>query len=82
MDRQIESKCLELVENFHTLKKGNRMEYTEMLLACAELYMAAGREPAILFREKKADAAPLLRAALPVMEKVEENLSQAAAGQV
>ncbi len=45
MDRQIESKCLELVENFHTLKKGNRMEYTEMLLACAELYMAAGREP-------------------------------------
>ena len=45
MDRQIESKCLSLVENYRMLAAGNKMEFTEMLLACAGIYLAAGREP-------------------------------------
>ena len=45
MDRQMENKCLKLVENYRILAAGNKMEFTEMLLACAEIYLAAGREP-------------------------------------
>ena len=45
MDRQMENKCLKLVENYRILAAGNKMEFTEMLLACAGIYLAAGREP-------------------------------------
>ena len=45
MDRQMESKCLALVENYRILASGNKMEFTEMLLACAGIYLAAGKEP-------------------------------------
>ncbi len=45
MDRQLESKCLRLVENYRTLGEGNKLEFTEMLLACAGIYLAAGKEP-------------------------------------
>ena len=45
MDRQIESKCLELVENYRVLAAGNKMEFSEMILACAGIYLAAGIRP-------------------------------------
>ena len=45
MDRQMESKCLKLVENYRVLAAGNKMEFQEMLLACAEVYLATGKEP-------------------------------------
>ena len=45
MDRQIESNCLGLLENYRTLAAGNRMEFTEMVLACAGIYLAAGASP-------------------------------------
>ena len=45
MDRQIESKCLDLTENYRILAAGNKLEYTEMVLACAGIYMAAGVRP-------------------------------------
>ena len=35
MNREIESKCLDLVENYRILASGNKMEFTEMNLACA-----------------------------------------------
>lgn len=41
----MENKCLKLVENYRILAAGNKMEFTEMLLACAGIYLAAGREP-------------------------------------
>ena len=45
MDRQIESKCLGLVENYRVLAAGNKLEFTEMNLACAGIYLAAGVKP-------------------------------------
>ncbi len=45
MDRQIENKCLELVENYRILAAGNKLEFTEMILACAGIYLAADRKP-------------------------------------
>ena len=45
MDRQIESKCLGLVENYRVLAEGNKLEFTEMNLACAGIYLAAGVKP-------------------------------------
>lgn len=45
MDRQIENKCLSLTENYRILAAGNKMEFTEMILACAGIYLAAGTEP-------------------------------------
>ena len=45
MDRQIESKCLELVENYRVLSAGNKLEFQEMILACAGIYLAAGVKP-------------------------------------
>ena len=45
MDRQIESKCLGLIENYRALAEGNRMEFAEMVLACAGIYLAAGVKP-------------------------------------
>ena len=45
MDRQIESKCLELVDNYQILKEDNKWEFTEMLMACAGLYLAEGKKP-------------------------------------
>ena len=45
MDRQIESNCLKLVENYGILAAGNRMEFSEMVLACAGIYLAAGVAP-------------------------------------
>ena len=45
MDRQTESSCLGLLENYRTLAAGNRMEFTEMVLACAGIYLAAGASP-------------------------------------
>lgn len=45
MDRQIESKCLGLVENYRILAEGNKWEFTEMVLACAGIYLAAGTVP-------------------------------------
>lgn len=45
MDKQIESKCLKLVENYRILSEGNKLEFKEMLLACAGIYLAAGQEP-------------------------------------
>ena len=45
MDRQIERKCLDLIENYRILSAGNRMEFSEMLLACAGIYLAAGVSP-------------------------------------
>ena len=45
MDRQIESKCLNLVENYRILAAGNKLEFSEMILACAGIYLAAGKEP-------------------------------------
>ena len=45
MDRQIENKCLELVDNYRILAAGNKMEFSEMILACAGIYLAAGITP-------------------------------------
>ena len=45
MERQIESKCLDLVEAYRILSSGNKMEFSEMILACAGIYAAAGRKP-------------------------------------
>jgi hypothetical protein len=45
MDRQIENKCLRLVENYRILAAGNKWEFSEMLLACAGIYLAAGVTP-------------------------------------
>ena len=45
MDRQIENKCLGLVENYRVLAAGNKLEFTEMNLACAGIYLAAGVKP-------------------------------------
>ena len=45
MDRLIESKCLDLVENYSLLAAGNKMEFSEMILACAGIYLAAGKKP-------------------------------------
>ena len=45
MDQQIERKCLDLVEAYRILSSGNKMEFSEMILACAGIYAAAGRTP-------------------------------------
>ena len=45
MDHQIERKCSELVENYSVLASGNKLEFTEMVLACAGIYLAAGKKP-------------------------------------
>ena len=45
MDRQIESKCLALAENYRILAAGNKMELSEMIVACAGVYLAAGEKP-------------------------------------
>lgn len=45
MDSQTESKCLELVENYRVLAADNKLEFTEMVLACAGIYLAAGAAP-------------------------------------
>ncbi len=45
MDRQLESNCRKLAENYRILAAGNKLEFQEMLLACAGIYLAAGREP-------------------------------------
>lgn len=45
MDQKIEKKCSELIENFRILDAGNKLQFTEMLLACAGIYLAAGVTP-------------------------------------
>ena len=45
MDRQTESNCLALVENYRVLAAGNKLEFQEMILACAGIYLAAGANP-------------------------------------
>lgn len=45
MDRQIENKCLNLVKNYRILASGNKMELSEMILACAGIFLAAGINP-------------------------------------
>ena len=45
MEKQIESKCLRLVENYRILSAGSKMEFQEMVLACAGIYLAAGTAP-------------------------------------
>ena len=45
MDSQTESKSLELVENYRVLAADNKLEFTEMVLACAGIYLAAGAAP-------------------------------------
>lgn len=45
MDQQIEKKCVNLAENYRILAEGNKMEFQEMVLACAGIYLAAGRQP-------------------------------------
>ena len=45
MDRQLERKCFDLVENYRILASGNKLEFTEMVLACAGIYLAAGVTP-------------------------------------
>ncbi len=45
MDRQIESTCCELAENYRLLAADNKMESAEMVLACAGIYLAAGVKP-------------------------------------
>lgn len=47
MDRQLERKCLDLVENYRILASGNKLEFTEMVLACSGIYLAAGVTPDI-----------------------------------
>jgi len=45
LEKQIESKCLRLVENYRILSAGSKMEFQEMVLACAGIYLAAGTAP-------------------------------------
>jgi len=45
MDRQIERKCMDLVENYRILASGNKLDFTEMILACAGIFLAAGVTP-------------------------------------
>lgn len=45
MDRQTESKCLGLIENYQILAADNKLEFKEMLLACAGIYLAADKKP-------------------------------------
>lgn len=45
IDRQLERKCLDLVENYRILVSGNKLEFTEMVLAYAGIYLAAGATP-------------------------------------
>jgi hypothetical protein len=45
MDQQIESKCLGLTENYRILASGSKLEFPEMVLACAGIYLAAGVNP-------------------------------------
>ncbi|MBO7423044.1 MAG: DUF4003 family protein [Oscillospiraceae bacterium] len=45
MDRQLENKCLNLVENYRILAAGNKMQFSEMILACAGIFLAAGVTP-------------------------------------
>ena len=45
MDHQIERKCSELIENYSILASGNKLEFTEMVLACAGIFLAAGKKP-------------------------------------
>jgi len=45
MNHELESKCLDLVENYRILQEDNKLEFTEMLMACAGLYLAAGKKP-------------------------------------
>ena len=45
MDQQIENRCLGLVENYRILSAGSKLEFQEMVLACAGIYLAAGIEP-------------------------------------
>jgi len=47
MDHQIERKCSELIENYSILASGNKLEFTEMVLACAGIFLAAGKRPDI-----------------------------------
>ena len=45
MDQQIENRCLGLAENYRILSAGSKLEFQEMVLACAGIYLAAGIEP-------------------------------------
>lgn len=45
MDRQIETNCLQLVENYRILAATSKMAFPEMVLACAGIYLAAGVNP-------------------------------------
>ena len=45
MDRQLVGKCLDLVENYRILSSGNKLEFSEMVLACAGIYLTAGKAP-------------------------------------
>lgn len=45
MEREVESKCQDLLENYRILSSGNKLEFGEMLLACAGIYLAAGAKP-------------------------------------
>ena len=45
MDRQIETRSLNLVENYRILSEENKMEFPEMVLACAGIFLAAGVTP-------------------------------------
>ncbi len=45
MDRLTEEKCLKLTENYRVLAAGTHFEFTEMLLACAGIYLAQDAEP-------------------------------------
>ena len=45
MNRELERRCSELVENYRILAPGYKMASTEMVLACAGVYQAAGVQP-------------------------------------
>ena len=45
MDRLTETRCLTLTENDRARAAGNKMEFQEMTLACAGLFLAEGRAP-------------------------------------
>ena len=45
MDQLLENKCRELAENYRILSEGNKLEFSEMILACAGIYLSAGRTP-------------------------------------
>ena len=45
MDRLTETRCLNLVENYRIISAGNKMDFSEMVLACAGIYLAAGVTP-------------------------------------